>query len=70
MRILEFYFVLIEYQNEMTQCNTLNVKLSNSQLNRLKSGEQNGTEVFFKSFIRYDVLILIMIRLIFNINCY
>ena len=46
MRILEFYFVLIEYQNEMNQCNTLNVKLSNSQLNRLKSGEQNGTEVF------------------------
>ena len=29
----------------MTQCNTLNVKLSNSQLNRLKSGIKNGTEV-------------------------
>ena len=29
----------------MTQYNTLNVKLSNSQLNKLKSGLKNGTEV-------------------------
>ena len=29
----------------MTQHNTLNVKLSNSQLNKLKSGIKNGTEV-------------------------
>ena len=29
----------------MTQYNILNVKLSNSQLNKLKSGMQNGTEV-------------------------
>ena len=29
----------------MTQGNTLNVKLSNSQLNKLKSGIRNGTEV-------------------------
>ena len=29
----------------MTQNNTLNVKLSNSQLNKLKSGIKNGTEV-------------------------
>ena len=29
----------------MTQCNTLNVKLFNSQLNKLKSGIKNGTEV-------------------------
>ena len=28
----------------MTQYNTLNVKLSNSQLNKLKSGTKNGTE--------------------------
>ena len=28
----------------MTQCNTLNVKLSNSKLNKLKSGIKNGTE--------------------------
>ena len=29
----------------MTQYNTLNVKLSNSQLNELKSAVKNGTEV-------------------------
>ena len=29
----------------MTQYNTLNVKLSNSQINKLKSGIKNGTEV-------------------------
>ena len=33
----------------MTQYNTLNVKLSNSQINKLKSRIKNGTEVnFFK----------------------
>ena len=30
---------------KITQHNTLNVKLSNSQLNKLKSGLENGTEV-------------------------
>ena len=29
----------------MTQYNSLNVKLSNSQLNKLKSGEKNGIDV-------------------------
>ena len=29
----------------MTRCNTLNVKLSKSQLNKLKFGIKNGTEV-------------------------
>ena len=28
----------------MTHCNTLNVKLSNSQLNKLKSGMKNNIE--------------------------
>ena len=32
----------------MTQYNTLNVKLSNSQLNKLKSGIKIGTEVILK----------------------
>ena len=32
----------------MTQYNTLNVKLSNSQLNKLKLGTKNGTEVTLK----------------------
>ena len=32
----------------MTRYNTLNVKLSNSQLNKLKSGIKNGTELTLK----------------------
>ena len=32
----------------MTQYNTLNVKLSNLQLNKLRSGQKNGTEVTLK----------------------
>ena len=32
----------------MTQHNTLNVKLHNSQLNKLKSGTKNGSEVTLK----------------------
>ena len=32
----------------MTQCNTLNVKLSNLQLNKLKLGIKNSTEVTLK----------------------
>ena len=32
----------------MSQYNTLNVKLSNSQLNKLKSGIKNNTEVTLK----------------------
>ena len=32
----------------MTQYNTLNVKLSNSELNKLKSGIKNGTKVTLK----------------------
>ena len=34
----------------MTQYNTLKVKLSNLQLNKLKSGIRNGTEVTFIKF--------------------
>ena len=36
----------------MTQQNTLNIKLSNSQLSKLKSGIKNGTEVTLDSFIK------------------
>ena len=32
----------------MTQYNTLNVKLSSSQLNKLKSGIKKGTDVILK----------------------
>ena len=34
----------------MTKCNTLNVKLSNSQLNELKSGTKSDAEVTFIEF--------------------
>ena len=37
----------------MTQYNTLNEKLCNSQLNKLKSGIKNGTELTFENFIKY-----------------
>ena len=32
----------------MTQCNSINVKLSHSQLNRLKSAMKNKAEVFLR----------------------
>ena len=32
----------------MTQCNSLNVKLSNSQLNELTSAIKNGTDVVLR----------------------
>ena len=36
----------------MTQHNTLNVKLSNLQINKLKSEIKNGTEVNLENFIK------------------
>ena len=41
VNILMFYFVSTQYQYRMTQYNTLNVKLSNLQLNKLKSRKKN-----------------------------
>ena len=38
----------IFYLYKMTQCNSLNVKLSNSQLNKLKSAIKNETEVVLR----------------------
>ena len=38
----------MRYQNKMTRYNTLNVKWSNLQLNKLKSGIKNGAEVTVK----------------------
>ena len=37
----------------MTQYNTLNVKLSNLKLNKLKSGIKNATEITLKYFFKY-----------------
>ena len=52
----------------MTQCNTLNVKLSNSQLNKSRSGIKNGTEVVLN--FHQMLLIILMMRIIFGINYY
>ena len=38
----------------MTEYSTLNVKLSNSELNKLKSALKNGTEITFKFFNKFD----------------
>ena len=43
VKALWFYFVLIWYK--ITQYNILNVKLSNSPLNKLRSAIKNGTEI-------------------------
>ena len=42
VKVFQFY-VFLKYK--MTQYNTLNVKQSKSQLNKLKSGIKNGSEV-------------------------
>ena len=44
----------------MTQYSNFIIKLSNSQLNKLKLGIKNGTEV---------PLIILMMQIIFRINC-
>ena len=52
----------------MSQYNTLNVKLSNSQLNKLKSGIKNGSEVTLK--ISSNVLMILLMKIIFRISYY
>ena len=52
----------------MTQYKTLNVKLSNSQINKLKSGLKNGTKVTLK--ISSNVVGDSNEKIIFGINCY
>ena len=46
----------------MTQYNTVNIKLSDSQLNELTSGIKNGTEITL-------LLVILIMRLTFHINC-
>ena len=36
------------YQNKMTQYNSLNVKLSNSQFNKIKSAIEDGTKAVLR----------------------
>ena len=43
-KVIWFHFDLLYYLYKMAQYNTLNVKLSNPQLNKLKSGIKNQTE--------------------------
>ena len=50
----------------MTQYNNLNVKLSNSELNKLKSGIKHGTEVN----LNLSSNVTLMMSLIFHMNYY
>ena len=52
----------------MTQYNTLNVKLSNPQLNKLKLGIKNRIEVTLK--VSSNVLVILMMKIFFHISCY
>ena len=58
----------MKYQYKMTQYNTLNVKLSNSLVNNLKSGIKNGAEVTLK--LSTNVAGDLMITIVFWISCY
>ena len=49
----------------MTQYITLNVKLFNSQLNKLKYGIKNGIEVTHQI-----LLVILMMKIIFRISYY
>ena len=52
----------------MTQYNTLSIKLSNLQLNKLKYGTKNGTEVTLQ--LSSNVVSDSNDEIIFHINCY
>ena len=52
----------------MTQYNTLNVKLSNPQLNKLKLEIKNGTEITLN--INQMLLVILKMKKILLINCY
>ena len=47
-RIIQRHLIIKFYQYKMAQYNSLNVKLSNSQLNKLKSAIKNETEVVLR----------------------
>ena len=46
--LLNTKYILIFINIKMTQCNSLNVKLSNSQLNKFKSAIKNKNEVVLR----------------------
>ena len=68
MKSLLFYFFLIEYQHKMTHYNNLNVIESKLQLNLLKSGIKNGAEVTLN--FHQMLMVILMVGIIFHINCY
>ena len=45
LRVLLIYFTLMSFWDKVTQCNTLNAKLTNSQFNQSKSGIKSGIGV-------------------------
>ena len=51
----------------MTYYNSLNVKLSNSKLNKLKLEIQKETKV--TSFFLQILWVILMMKLIFHMNC-
>ena len=53
----------------MTEYNTLNVKMSHSQLNKLNSVIKNGTGILLKKFCQ-KLFVILMMRITFRINCY
>ena len=57
----------------MTQYNTLNVKFPDSQINKLKSGINNGTEIWTWNELwnfHEMLLVILMMRIIFHISFY
>ena len=56
----------------MTQYNTLNVNLYNSQLDKLKSLIRNGAKMAIKQHWKFHQiwLVIIMMIIIYHINCY
>ena len=52
----------------MAQYNTLYIKLSNSQLNKLNSAIKNKTEVVLR--LSLAILVILMIKSIFPMNYY
>ena len=54
----------------MTHYNALNVKLSNSQVSKLRSGVKDGTEISSSENLHQMLLVILMMRLIFLISYY
>ena len=54
----------------MTQYNRVNVKLSNSQLNKLKSAIKNENDAVIRLSPNMILMVILMIKLIFHMNYY